>query len=100
MDDAMQAIGYQVNPHFDTWAELTEILMEIVGGEHNTFEDSIVSKVMNIPLNTFGKVEMLLSAYKDNHPSQPKPHTFEPETMRESVKRNGGYMVIEAERPE
>lgn len=99
MDSAMRMNGYTNNPHGDNWGALAEAIIHLIGEEPDTFTDSVTYRALTAQVAAGVKVRMLMDEFQKRL-MQPAPTFFSREETREMARKNGGYMVEEADRPE
>ena len=94
--NALENAGCSATPLSEAHGFLTDAVYVLVGEKMemaHEFGDTVAYKVMNsTDFSDDEKAEMLMKAYEMNHPTPPKPVVYEPSDMKESVRKNGGYI--------
>ena len=86
------------NPMTEIYGQIASAIYDIVGEETEEYTDSVTYMALTTPIITEERrTELLMTAYRRNHPSQPSPNLMSSDGMKELYERNGGYMTPEGE---
>lgn len=91
--DAYIKTGLDSNMLFHICGEIEETISILVGEREKDLEDSVTHTALTAPvLSEKRRVEMLMNQYEEAHPDMPAPRLMTREQMKQSVKKNGGYL--------
>lgn len=98
MQEAFLNGGLNDNPLFQIYGDIADAIYCLIGEHTDTFEESTTHLALTVPaLDDEHRVRVLMAEYKRNHPDQPAPHFIRRDEMKDSVRKNGGYISPEGD---